>query len=447
MGLLGRIFKPKEDGSSVLKGWMDLGYKPNWFQLGADPNDTQTAIQSSAVYACVSILAQEVSRLDLKHYTNPELSGQIEMYQSAATRLLNRPNSYQTKSDFILQMMYSLLMDGNAYCLATRDTRGRTVNLTPLNPRAVQPYVVPETNEVYYSISQMDIDPNTQLNPGEFIPARNMLHIRLFTPTHPLMGVSPLIACMTSVAHGISIQAQSTEFFKNGAKPSGILRTPKPLGKDQAKRLRDAWAQGTSGINAGKVPVLDNDLQFQSMSLTAVEAQLIEQYGMTKRDIAIVYRVPLYMVGEGEAQFKTAEASQRDFVTRTLGFYIQHVEASLNNFFGYDGRTEYWNFDVEAGIMKPEYNMRIEGLAKGVQGGIFAPNEARASENYPEKEGGDELYMQRQMVPLDMLGMDVMADMQSEEAPEVEAPEEEVEEAIDWSNVLYHSREHIGVKA
>ena len=399
--------------SNIVKGWVDTSnswYKPNWFQLGQSKPDSNAAIRSSGVFACVSTLAQEIARLRVSHYSDPQLLGRVEMYQSHTTRLLVKPNSYQTRSDFFLSIMYSLLMNGNAYCLATRDARGRVVNLTPLNPKAVQPFVVPGTDEIYYSMSQLDIDPISNFDPETFIPQRNMLHIRLFTPTHPLIGISPLTACMTSVAHGMSIQSESTRFFDNEAKPSGILRTPKPLTPVQAQRLRDAWSSGTSGVNAGKVPVLDNDLQFQQMSLSAHDAQLIEQYSMTKKDIAIVYRVPLYMVGEGENQFKTAEASQRDFVTRSLGFYIEHIEASLDSFFGFNGRTESIEFDVERGIMRPEYNERIEGLAKGVQGGIFTPNEARKSERLKAVDGGDKAYMQRQNVPLNMLGVDVMSD-------------------------------------
>lgn len=408
------LFKRKVSQVSdyIVKGWVDLGttsYKPNWFQLGQEGPDSNIAIRSSAVYTCVSILAQEIARLRITHYSDPDMKGRMEMYKSHTTRLLTKPNTYQNRSDFFLSIMYSLLMNGNSYCIATRDPRGRVINLTPLNPGAVQPYVVPGTDEIYYSIAQMDIDPSTIVNPAEYIPQRNMLHIRLFTPTHPLVGISPLSACMTSVAHGMSIQSESTRFFDNQSKPAGILRTPKPLSPEQAKRLRDAWASGTGGVNTGKVPVLDNDLQFQQMSLSAADAQLIEQYSMTKKDIAIVFRVPLHLIGEGENQFKTAEASQRDFVTRSLGFYIEHIEAALDSFFGFNGKTEAIEFDVERGIMRPEYNERIEGLAKGVQGGIFSPNEARKSERLPSVEAGDNLFMQRQNVPINLLGLDVLA--------------------------------------
>jgi len=411
--------------SSIVKGWLDLSpYKPNWFQLGEGKVNTNTAIHSSGVYTCVATLAQEVARLRITHFTNPDLKGQVEMYASDLSRLLRKPNTYQTRSDFFLFIMYSLLMNGNSYCYAARDSRGHITSLTPLNPGSVTPYVVPGTSEIYYTINQMDIDPSN-IDPDTFIPQRNMLHIRLFTPTHPLIGMSPLTACMFSVDHGLSIQAEATKFFQNESKPSGILHTPKPLGKDQAKRLRDAWSQGTNGNNAGKVPVLDNDLQFQQMSLSAADSQLIEQYAMTKKDIAIVYRVPLYMVGEGDTQFRTAEASQRDFVTRALGFYLEHIEASLDSFFGFDGRTEMLEFDVERGIMRPEYNARIEGLTKGVQGGIFSPNEARSTENLVAKEAGDNLFMQRQNVPISMLGQDVLAMGGSDESTTESEPAEE----------------------
>lgn len=401
-----------ESSGGIVKAWTDLTstwYKPNWWQLGQDKPSSTVALTSSAVYTCVSILAQEIARLRIIHFTNPDLKGEVEMYKSKLSLLLRKPNTYQTRSDFFLSMMYALLMNGNFYGLAVRSRSGTVKSITPLNPNSVQPFVVPGSTEVYYSITALDIDPIENFDPTNFIPARNMLHIRLLTPTHPLIGVTPLVACNISMAHGLSIQSEATRFFDNQAKPAGILRTPKPLNEKQAKRLREAWGTGTTGINTGKVPVLDNDLQFQQMSLSAADAQLIEQYAATKKDIAMVYRVPMYMIGEGDSQFKTAEASQRDFVTRTLGFYIEHIEASLENFFDFDGRTKSIEFDVEGGIMRPEYNARIEGLAKGVQGGIFTPDEARASEGKKSIEGGDKVYMQRQMVPLNLLGLDVLA--------------------------------------
>ena len=429
----------KEEPAGIIKGWTDLAtswYKPNWWQLDLDKPNNNDLIKSSTVYTCVSILAQEIARLKVTHYTNPNLEGEVEMYKSGITRLLNKPNSYQTRSDFFLSVMYSLLMNGNSYALATKDRRGRVVDLTPLNSGAVQPYVDPDTGAIYYSVAMLDIDPGKKVKDSDFIPQRNMLHIRLFTPIHPLVGVSPLISCSISAAHGMSIQSEATRFFDNESKPSGILRTPKPLNPAQAKRLRTAWSSGTSGINTGKVPVLDNDLQFQQMGLSAVDAQLIEQYSMTKKDIANAYRIPLHMIGEGDAQFSTAEATQRDFVTRSLGFYIEHIEAAMDSFFGFDGRTEAIEFDVEGGIMRPEYNARIEGLSKGVQGGLFSPNEARASEGKEAKEGGDDLFMQRQMVPLNLLGLDVLAMGETPEDTPEETEEPEEEKSFDYGVVI-----------
>jgi len=444
MNLLGfnisRIAKTVETG--IVRAWTDLTstwYKPNWWQLGQSKPDAAVALRSSAVYTCVAILAQEIARLRVTHFTNPNLEGEVEMYRSGITRLLSKPNNYQTRSDFFLALMYALLMNGNAYALVTRDKRGRIVDLTPLNSNSVIPYVVPDTGAIYYTVSVLDIEPATRLDPADFVPQRNMLHIKCFTPTHPLVGVSPLVACNTSVVHGMSIQSEATRFFENQSKASGILRTPKPLSPAQGKRLGEAWDSGTSGINTGKIPVLDNDLQFQQMSLSAADSQLIEQYAMTKKDIAMAYRIPPYMLGEGESQFNTAEASQRDFVTRSLGFYIEHIEASLDALFGFDGRTESIEFDVEGGIMRPEYNARIEGLAKGIQGGLFAPNEARASEGKEAKEGGDDLFMQRQMVPINLLGLDVLAMGTTENTDE--PADDSDEKSFDMSLLVFSLKE------
>jgi len=389
----------------------DSSYVRNWFQLGATPPGTSEAMASAAVYSCVSILAQEVSRLPVRHWAQIEGSPKTAQRGSIPTSILRRPNGYQTRSDFWLAMMSAVLLEGNAYAWAIRDGFGDVLELHPILPRAAGVLVVPTSGEVFYQIAH----PIATGGASKTVPARDILHLRLFCTTHPLIGVTPLQACAWSVKQGSQIQQQSTRFFGNASRPSGLLTTPARLAPGQLKEIREQFEAGTAGPNAGRVGVVDQDLKWQPLTMSAVDAQLIEQYQLTVDDIARVYRVPLYMLGDlSKATFRNVESLQRAFVAQTLGFYLEHIEAALDLFFRLDGDSEWVEFDVEAGVQRAETRDRIEAYTKGVQGGIYTPNEARGREGLPPAEGGDELWAQSQMQPLSRLA--------AEPEPEPEPP-------------------------
>jgi len=379
--------------------WINTGWSQNWFQKG-DTVTSGTALRSTAVYTCVSIIANGISRLKVKHYLDAELKGRREDFKSDIAKLFNKPNAYQNRMDFLLYLMMSLLLDGNAYAYAKRDAKGRIISLHPLNARSTQVNIVPDTGEVWYSLATNSND----LIPTEddtFIPASNVLHLRLFTPVHPLVGVSPLIACSLSIEAGMNIQDQSNTFFANKSKPGGYLRTPNKLDPKTAKLLGKAWAEGTNGLASGKTAVLDQDLSFESIALNAVDAEIINQYKLSVTDIANVYHVPFHMVDPSVSHnFETSEAVDRAFVSSTLSFYAEYLEAGFDDFFEYDGRTEYVEFDIEESIGRGNFKDRMSAYSSGILGGVLRPNDARAKENMPDEDGGDALYMQRQNRPL-----------------------------------------------
>ena len=395
---------------TVSKGWTNWSSgsrtDPQWFQKGVSPPSQAEAMTHAAVASCVTILSQEVARLRIEHYRSEKDLSRTRLSSSIA-RLLRTPNPYQTRSDFFLNLMRDLLLSGNCYAIAERNELGTIVAIHPRNNNQVQPWVVPETGEIFYSVMKIDLDRNWDSEQLEkMVPARNVLHIRLDTPGHPLIGVTPLTGCQYAVPQGIAIQRDSTSFFTRMSRPSGVLQTPNKMGAEAALRLKKMWEEGLSDNFAGKTAILDNGLVWKPLTLTAADTQLIDQYHMTVNDIAMVYRVPLYMLGDlTKATFSNVEALQKAFQAGSLGFFTEHIEASLDKFFGLSPK-EYIEFDMERGIIRTEFETRMNGLTKGVQGGLMTINEARAAENRAPVEGGDQTFLQRQNWPIDMLGED-----------------------------------------
>lgn len=395
---------------------------PNWWQLGFDYNSRHSAMASTAVYACINILSQEISRLHIRHYRQNEDGSRDTLTSTSAAQRMRRPNGYQTRSDWLMYMMQALLLDGNAYSVVTRDRRGAVSALHPQWPRSVQPYVVTDTGEVFYQLQQHHQD-LSQLDEGIWVPQRDMLHIRLFTNESPVCGQTPLQACAFSISGGLEIQKQSSSFFGNMSRPGGILRSPKPLGQEAAIRLKQQWEEGLSGNFVGKTAVLDNDIDWKPLQINAVDSELLGQYKLSVEDIAMVYRVPLYLLGKSDKMsFNSIEQMQKSFIASGIGFYLEHFESALDILFDVPP-NEMLEFDIERGLLRPELETRMSAYAKALQGGIYAPNEVRRKENLGPVEGGDEVYMQRQNWPLEALGSDAVAEESTEQAPDPEKQE------------------------
>jgi len=179
-----------------------------------------------------------------------------------------------------------------------------------------------------------------------------------------------------------------------------VLTTDQILTRDQVEQLRERWDEQSKGLNAGKLPILSAGLKVQPWGATAEAAQFAEVMKLTKENIALAYRVPLPVLGIGGAQMSSTEALMQLWLGSGLGFAINHVEQAFDRLFGLAGaRQEYTEFDT-AMLLRSSMKERLESLARAVQGGIYAPNEARAIEDLPEVEFGDEPRVQQQVVPL-----------------------------------------------
>lgn len=386
---------------------------PQWFQKGGGIPSMDEARSHAAVYSCVNILSQEIGKLRIRVYREEKDGSRTPLDSGQVSTVLQKPNQYQTRSDFFLNMMSNLLYNGNAYAVAERDTNGRIIGLHPRPVNTTEPWIIPETGEIFYSMIKIDLDDALfQKAPENFlVPARDMLHLKLDTPGHPLVGVTPLTGCYYAVNQGINIQQNSTSFFKNMSRPSGILTTPNKLGDATAARLKESFGSRNSTENAGKVPVLDNGLTWESMTLSAADSQMIEQYNMSVSDIAMVYRVPLYMLGDlTKTTYTNVEQMQKGFQAGSLGFYTEHIEAALDGFFRLPA-NQFIEFDLDHATIRTEFKNRMEGFSRAITGGVMKINEARRKEGLSPVEGGDEIYLQRQNWPLDLLGADGVQDL------------------------------------
>lgn len=367
----------------------------NWWQLDYSP---QPYGQSSAmVEACVSAYAQTVAMCPGDHWRKLENGGRERVAGSALSRVIRRPNDYQSISDFLLNLTRSLYARGEAFGLGIRNERGEIAEIHLMRNGMA---MVAEDGSIFYSLSGNEVvERRFSLYA---VPARDVLHVRLHTPRHPLKGESPILATTLDLAMTGAALSQQVAFYLNQARPSFMLETEQRMTKEQARELRELWKEQTQGENAGGTPILTAGLKAKPVTASADEGQLADLLKMTEQNVALAFRIPLQILGIGGTPFASTEALMASWKASGLGFALNHIEEAFGLLFRLRGQPdEYLEFDTKA-LLRSAYKDRIEALARGVISGIYSPDEARADEDLPAVPGGHgaEPRVQQQVVPL-----------------------------------------------
>jgi len=375
----------------ITGGWLGPeGNSVNFWQQGYYVRPFSTT--SAMVEACVGAYSQTVAMCPGDHWKDDGKGGRKRVTNSALSRILRRPNDYQSMSDFLLGMVRDLYMYGNAFAFCERNDRYEISAMHPMMARICWPKIA-EDGSIFYSLAGNYIIQNRYGNEWlPWVPARDVLHIRLHCNDlvyHPLLGISPLTAAMIDVATQGAVKNQQLAFFSNQARPSFVLSTDLLLDKDQVSALRDRWNDQAAGMNAGGTPILTGGLKPVPITMRSRDAQIAEVLKMTDQDIALVFRVPLQILGLTPAPHGSAEVLMQEWVASGLGFCLNHVEQAFDVTFDLKGQPdEYIEFNTDA-LLRSAFKERIAALKDGVMGGIFSPNEARNKEGLPSVKDGD----------------------------------------------------------
>jgi HK97 family phage portal protein len=397
-------FRPGPYYLPITGGWLPSGAAINWWQQGYDPLFMTTC--SAMVEACVSAYAQTVAMCPGDHWRLNVKGGRDRVKTSALARILRHPNDYQTISDFLLNIVRQLYLTGNAYALALRNDRYEIDELHPMHPEMSYPRLA-ETGDVFYWLAGNDVVAKRFKEEYLVVPMRDVLHIKLHVNRrfpNPLVGESPIMAAYGDMAIAGAISKQQQAFYMNEARPSAVLSTDLVLDKDQVQALRDRWNEQVQGIHQGGTPILTAGLKVQPWAFGGKDAETAEMMKLTNEHIALAFRVPLQILGIGGAPYGSSELLMQSWIASGLGFCLNHVEEAFGLLFQLKGQPdEYVEFDTAA-LLRSALKERIDALARGVQGGIYAPNEARNTEGLPDVKFGDEPRVQQQVVPLSAAG-------------------------------------------
>lgn len=367
----------------------------------------RSAMQMTAVYSCVRILAEAVAGLPLHFYEYLDDGSKKKATSSPLYYLLHdEPNPDMTSFIFRETLMTHLLLWGNAYCQIIRNGKGEVVALYPLMPNKMT--VQRDDDGVIYYIYSKSVEEGKPKDAGYvYLRKEDVLHIPGLG-FDGLVGYSPIAMAKNAIGLAIATEEFGSKFFANGAAPSGVLEHPGTI-KDP-KKVREAWMSQFGGSsNSGKVAVLEEGMKYTPISIAPEQAQFLETRKFQINEIARIFRVPPHMVGDLEkSSFSNIEQQSLEFVKYTLDPWIIRWEQALNKaLLSKEQKNKYFfKFNVE-GLLRGDYQSRMQGYAVGRQNGWLSANDIRGLEDMDKistEDGGDLYLINGNMLPLNKAG-------------------------------------------
>ena len=388
------------------------------------PVNERTAMQTTAVYACVRILAEAVASLPLHVYEYQDDGGKKLVHDHPLYYLLHdEPNPEMTSFVFRETLMSHLLIWGNAYAQIIRDGAGRVLGLYPLLPDKMEVQRDDKGNIYYVYSRNSDENPTFKEYGNIKLKAEDVLHIPGLG-FDGLIGYSPIAMAKNAVGMTLACEEYGASFFANGANPGGVLEHPGVL-KDPSK-VRESWNSVYRGVsNAHKIAVLEEGMKYQQIGIPPEEAQFLETRKFQINEIARLYRIPPHMVGDlDKSSFSNIEQQSLEFVKYTLDPWVIRWEQSLQRSLLLPGEKGKYFIKLNVdGLLRGDYQSRMNGYAVGRQNGWFSANDIREMENMnpiPDEKGGNLYLINGAMTKLADAGAFAKTDTGQQNAPEQE---------------------------
>ncbi len=363
--------------------------------------NTASVLGLAAAWACVNLLAGTIASLPLMVYRTRNGARTVASDHPLYRILHDSPNADQTALDFWEFVCASLELHGNAYAEVVRARNGRIIALgVPITPELVTVRRL-DTGALEYEW----VDQGRRIIAGQ----DRVLHIRGFGG-NPLGGLSTLSAGRQSFGLAQAIERACGDTFRNGVRPSGLLKTADTLTIDQRKQAEELLQEKFSGaINAGRPMLLDRGMDWVQLSISPQDAQMLQSRAFSVEEVCRFFGVPPFMVGHTEKTTSWGTGLEQ----QTLGFQkftlrrrLKRIEQALEKQLlsvadRLAGITIEFNLE---GLLRADSAARASFYQLMLTNGVMTINEVRSLENLPPVEGGDEPRMQMQNVPITQAG-------------------------------------------
>lgn len=387
--------------------WGDFWFQPVTTRTASGVRvSPDRALMLPVVFACVRVLAESFAVLPMRLYRVDAKGRKTPVRKHWLIDLLcRRPNRWQTPFEWREMMQGHLALRGNAFNQIVADRRGNITDLIPLHPDRVKIELLNGGGDFDYRYRYTD-----RLGAVTTFTREELWHIRGLSGDG-IVGMNPIELAREAVGLGLAAQDYGARFFQNDAKPGGgwIEHPGNFKDKSQRDNFRESFQSAQTGLNRGKVAVLEYGMKFHELGLTNKDSQFLEARQFQIGDIARMFRIPPHLVGDlSKATFSNIEQQSLDFVIYTMTPWAERWESSIETslLLSDDADLEI-EFDF-AGLLRGDQTARSMYYHNGILDGWLTRNEARANENMEPIEGLDE--------PLRPLNMVEEGDVEGQEA-------------------------------
>lgn len=401
MPLINRLISKNASRSSA---GLTLAEPEGWL-WGERESSASSAMKISAINRCVEIRSDAIAVLPI-YFLDGRTRQRVENHPLDA--LLNRrPNEAMTPFAFRKFIEANRCLGKAGYAWIRRDRNGTPVELIPLMDENTWPEIDPDSAKLTY---------RTWLpwtGRGYILDAEDVLYYPGYT-SDGINGVSIRERAGTVIDTARNMDAYSNSFYAHGGRPSGVLKTATDLGgkvsagkyAGQTKKdaIRSEWERlYSSSSRAFRTAVLDNGLEYQTVSLSNADAQYIESKEMSIADIARYWGVPLHKLYTGKQSYSSNEANGIDFVVDTLAPNVKVYEDE-------DSYKLLTITEQSNGLLIRRNMMaylRGDSSSRGTwyqtmrNLGAYSVNDIRAYEDLPDVPGGDTRYANLNNIPLE----------------------------------------------
>lgn len=365
------------------------------------PVTTDTALQLSAVWSCTKIISETVAGMPIIFYRKNSDGTRTADLNFPLSRLLNNnPNRWQTGVDYGATTSISESMQGNAYSLIQRGVGGKIIGLVPLMASQMDVQLMKDGAKAFIYRDGRDIKAYSE---------QSIWHTMMM-PSNAIIGLSALRYASRAIGISTSSEDRVGNIARNGFKPTGVLMYDKVLKPEQREQIRKQFADLQEG-SGDPLRVLEAGMTYQQVSLSPKDVQLLESRRFNVEDIARFWGVPSVLINDTEAGTVWGSGIQQiveGFYKFTIRPYLERRQASIEKYLM--TTEERMLYDVEydfTALLRGDETTRIKNAKESVTGGLKTINEARkALDGSPPVDGGDQVYLQQQMTPIDELKND-----------------------------------------
>lgn len=338
-----------------------------------------TALRSSAVWACVQLVSSQIASLPLDHFRRLPDGSRTEVRPPAPW--IDQPSVDFDVTAWRHQAVASLLLQGNVYWLATVDDRGAVRTLEPV-----------PAERVSWRQRQEDGRWETRVDgrPVERWPVGPLVHVAGWCLPGLPYGVSVLKYASLRVSLALNAEQWGIDFLERGAVPSGVISTTEPVNAEQARIVKERFV---AAVGSREPVVLGSGLKYEPTLLSADDSQFLATIQASAADIARFFLVPPELIGASSGASLGASLTYANIESRFLHFrqialtpWMTRLERAWSALLP---RPQYVRFNRDA-VVAVDLSTRYRAHDLAIRDGWRSRNEVRELEDLPPIPGGDE---------------------------------------------------------